>query len=286
MMKCLRRNKSSSQFDAGFTLIELLVVIAIIAILAAMLLPAVSNAKAKAYLSTCLNNQRQLGMAWMMYADDNNDRIVGFNTYNAANTSQPHPMNWRNDTRVVQILVPPNLSARDAQILRIRMGYKQPSPVIRGPLFPYAPLADIMHCPGDPRALRAVGDGFAWDSYSGVNGLNGESGNFLVKRTQLKHPADRFMWVECNDSRGEILGAWIMTPGSAPNFSGASWGDPPADFHRGSMTLNFADGHAISRKWLDAAVLNYARTGNKGAADSSTRDLPWFALHYPSMANP
>ena len=290
-MKSDNTRTSRDAFHA-FTLIELLVVIAIIAILAAMLLPALSRAKLKATGSACLNNQKQLGLAWMMYADDNNERIVGFNTYPLSG------MNWRTDTRYVAASPPAGYTGERAVIYLVQMGYKKPSPAIDGPLFKYAPHPDIMHCPGDTRYKRPVGNGFAWDSYAGVNGLNGESAPFLTKRTQLVRPSDRILWVEGGDGRGENIGAWTMSnPGTAAmGFTDARFRDSPANFHGGAASFSFADGHAEMHKWLDATTIAYADSLNPNkdagsaeqtaAQSNSRRDQGWVGRRFTTVSNP
>ncbi len=285
----------------GFTLIELLVVIAIIAILAAMLLPALARAKQRATTAACLTNQRQLASAWWMYCDDNLDRLVNFNTYVGSPVLLRSDPPWRQDmynglNNGCLVVPGANPNTQEGRIQLTRMGYKQPTPEIAGPLFRYASNPDIVHCPGDARYKRAVGRGFAWDSYSGMTFLHGESGGF-VKRSQILRPSDRFLWIEGADGRGENVGSWQMSNyGAPPGFTGAQFRDSPAAFHVTSATFSFADGHAEAHKWLDGTTIAYANdptTGKDAGGASqnaanvgSRRDLPWIAARYPGPQNP
>lgn len=256
----------------GFTLIELLVVIAIIAILAAILLPALAMAKLKAMTATCLSNQRQLGLAWQMYTDDHHGHLVCADTYGIAPTGVLNAKGdapWRYfpiPASLPQPQIPFNqITTQQGAVLRLNQGYKD------GGLYRYAPNVNVLHCPADLRAKSPAGTSssspgsFAWGSYSEAAGLNGTPNTPstpIVTQTGITHPSRKYLWIEENDPRGENQGAWVMgvagTVTATPPFSDATMEDSVATWHGNTSTFSFADGHCESHRWLDGPTIAFA----------------------------
>jgi prepilin-type N-terminal cleavage/methylation domain-containing protein len=251
-----KRDPLQSNNHAAFTLIELLVVIAIIAILAALLLPALAKGRANATGAICLSNQKQLTLAFKMYNDDNNGNFVPYH-------SAPIDING---TVQLMDLHGGGIWPSGAAVTVTETGVAQYAAQIKarillGPLISrYARNPNLLHCPGDLRSKLPLGSSaWAFDSYSCGAGVNGESsGISLTKETQLRSPARQWVFVEDSDSRGYNVGSWMMNP-DAPSAI-----DNLPIYHNDTGTQGYADGHAVMHRWLDAATLQQGRLAARG----------------------
>jgi prepilin-type N-terminal cleavage/methylation domain-containing protein/prepilin-type processing-associated H-X9-DG protein len=229
----------------GFTLIELLVVVAIIAILAAMLLPALSRAKEKSRTIVCLNHLKQLQVCWTLYVGDNSGKI------------------------------PPNFNARGRMAWVLGSADLDPTPtnIINGLLFKYNTSLAIYHCPSDNSVVsgtsiqrfRSYSMSYPWmagdkDYYPYVDV------NFRESDIQSPLPSLASVFI---DERAETLNNNGI--GIVPAGDWRYW-DWPASRHLRSCTLSFADGHAEIWRWRDNYVIDYK--GFYYSPPTSDRDLP------------
>ena len=218
----------------AFTLIELLVVIAIIAVLMAILMPSLKRAREQARSLHCRANVRTLGMAWFMYKDENDAKLVLGTTPTATYTA------W--------VAIPPDGGNSTVE--------EKKDYIKQGLLWPYVKEIDVYRCPSDRRKNNPYHQN-AYRTYSIAGGMAGVAdGDWEINPcrnyTDIKQPATKYVFLAECDTRGYNNGSWVMYPKSQ------QWVDPFAIWHRDdTSTLGYADGHAEMQRWRARGLIEW-----------------------------
>jgi len=239
-------NLENGKTSRGFTLVELLVVIAIIAVLMAILMPALNRVREQGKRAACFGNMKQLILAWVIYADENDEKIV-----NGAAGFSNRNMSWgdhRNELAWID-KVDPGDPAVTLQGIR------------DGALWPYLGNVDVYRCPTGRR-----GEVFTYSIMFSMNAVEhpwvqGVEGAHIKNRSQIHNPAPalRLVFIDEGSMTSDAYAVWYLEE---------TWFDDPPVRHGDGTNVAFADGHAEYWKWKGTDTIKRARlveTGHQGS---------------------
>ncbi len=247
----------------GFTLIELLVVIAIIAILMAILMPALNRVREQGKRAKCLNNLRQLTLAWIMYADENDDKLVNGDTgeYAIHNNETPWVLkDWEF-----------GMSLQEKK-----------EAILNGALWPYCKDLRLYKCPTVNKIARS-GSGAQEEilrTYSVADSMNCKdwpamNAKMIKKRMDIANPAYRIVFLDDGGTTPSALGGWTVY------VREERWWDPPPVRHGDGTNFSFADGHSEYHKWKDPRTIEWGKRVPPTARSPNqpgNEDIHWAAV--------
>lgn len=288
----MNQPRTKKRIDSGdsraFTLIELLVVIAIIAILAAMLLPALSKTKARAQAISCMSDKKQLALAWLMYAGDNNE-FLAINS-DARNNTPPGPlwngqpswitgtMDWGTSTINTNTayltdsrysLLGTYLNKNDRVFACPAANFVSPNEALLG--WDHRVRSVVMNA--------AVGNGAKYPISN--FGFNQATWYVAKKSSDFHNPGPSDCWIIADEHPDSLDDGLLY----CQNYAATPFVELPGSQHGGACGISFADGRAEMHKWADSVMTSHQRVTysvvQKVACSLTDRDMLWLAQHTP-----